>query len=132
MKTKNQQSDQEPTNGQASTSTRPGFHLNVMPVLSKDGNYVRFFLGDMTVTEHANRFKGLLGMEYVKKEATERTPEFTPRVGLHAKVRVFLSQDREWVSVVLPGNLGRISNHINAYKYIFKVPYEKKGAKAAA
>ncbi|MBS1983214.1 MAG: hypothetical protein JST16_03500 [Bdellovibrionales bacterium] len=132
MKTKNNQPNQESITEQAPVPTRPGFHINVMPVLSKDGNYVRFFLGDMTVTEHANRFKGLLGMEYERKEASERTQEFTPRVGLHAKVRIFLSQDREWVSVVLPGNLGRISNHINAYKYIFKVPYEKKGAKAAA
>ncbi|MBS1983599.1 MAG: hypothetical protein JST16_05445 [Bdellovibrionales bacterium] len=132
MKAKNSQPSQDPTADQNTVPKRPGFHINVMPVLSKDGNYVRFFLGDMTVTEHANRFKGLLGMEYEKREFSERTPEFTPRVGLHAKVRVFLSQDREWVSVVLPGNLGRISNHVNAYKYIFKIPYEKKGAKAAA
>lgn len=125
METNNQSNTE-----QAQSTGRPGFYINVMPVLSKDTNYVRFFVGDMTVTEHANRFKGLLGLEYTKKEAAEKQ-EYTPRAGLHAKVKVFLSDDKEWVTVVLPGNLGRIRNHANAYKHIFGVPYEKKAKKAA-
>jgi hypothetical protein len=126
METNTQQSKQQ----QAQSNERPGFYINVMPVLSKDGNYVRFFIGDMTITEHANRFKGLMGLAYTPKETGEKQ-EYIPRVGLHAKVKVFLSNDKEWVTVALPGNLGRIRNHVNAYKHIFGVAYEKKAKKAA-
>ena len=71
---------------------RTGFYTNVMPVLSKSGEYVHFFLpGDVTVTEYANRFKGLLGFDYVPKAPNAEKREFTPRTGLHAKVRVGLS-----------------------------------------
>lgn len=129
MKTKSNQ--QQPSTEETQVPSRPGFYFNAMPVLSKDKNYVRFFIGDMSITEHANRFKGLLGLEYTKKEPATERQEFTPRAGLHAKIKVFLSDDKEWVSIVLPGNLGRIRNHVNAYKHIFGVSYEKK-AKAAA
>lgn len=96
-----------------------------MPVLSKDGEYVYFFLPDMTVVEYANRFKGLLGIEYTPRAKEERAKP-APRAGLHAKVQISLSQNKEWVTIYLPGNLGKISNHINAYKRVFKVEYTKK------
>ncbi len=122
MKTNNEiNNDQTATN----TTQRAGFHANVMPVLSKDGEYVYFFLPDMTVVEYANRFKGLLGIEYTPKAKEERSKP-TPRSGLHAKVQLSLSQNKEWVTIYLPGNLGKISNHVNAYKSIFKVEYTKK------
>ena len=48
------------------------------------------------------------------------------RYGFFAKIRIGLSQDSEWVTLYLPGNLGRIVNHRNAYLHAFKLPYEKK------
>ena len=50
--------------------------------------------------------------------------------GLQAKIRLSLSADGQWVTVYLPGNMGRISNHRNAYLHILGLPYEKK-SKAA-
>lgn len=120
---------QENTNQTTTQATqRTGFYTNIMPVLGKTGEYVYFFLpGEITITEHANRFKGLLGIDYTPKAPGEKK-EFVPRLGLHAKIRVGLSQDGQWVTIYLPGNMGKISNHVNAYKHIFKVPYEKKHA----
>jgi hypothetical protein len=80
---------------------------------------------EITIIEHANRFKGLLGLEYTPKAPSEKR-EYIPRPGLHAKIRLGLSKDGQWVTVYLPGNMGKISNHVNAYKHIFKVAYEKK------
>jgi len=54
----------------------------------------------------------------------------TPRLGLQAKIRFGLSKDGQWVTLYLPGNMGKISNHINAWKHILKVPYEKKNQAA--
>lgn len=122
METNNQATQQQSTNNK---TERAGFHTNVMPVLSKDGEYVYFFLPDMTVVENANRFKGLLGIEYTPKAKEDRIKS-APRTGLHAKVQISLSQSKEWVTIYLPGNLGKISNHVNAYKRIFKVEYTKK------
>ncbi len=110
---------------------RTGFSTSIMPVLSKTGEYIHFFLpGDIVITEHANRFKGLLGLEYTPKAQTTEKREYAPRVGLHAKIRVGLSRDAQWVTIFLPGNMGRIVNHRNAYMHALGLPYEKK-AKAA-
>jgi hypothetical protein len=129
MKTKDQEIKQTDVN----QNTKPitGFNMSIMPVLSKNGEHVYFFLpGEISICEHSNRFKGLLGFPYTPKSPSEKS-EFRPRLGLAAKVRVGLSQDGQWVTIYLPGNMGRISNHINAYKHIFKVPYEKKTRVAA-
>ena len=125
---------QEITNQEVTPSKeRAGFVTNIMPVLSKNEEYVYFFLpGDMTIVEHANRLKGVLGIPYTPKAASSEKREYAPRTGLHAKVRIFKSQDGQWVTVVLPGNMGKIVNHINAYKYAFKLPYEKKVKAVAA
>ena len=110
---------------------RTGFNTSIMPVLGKTGEYVYFFLpGDITITEHANRFKGLLGIEYTPKAPATEKREHSPRLGLQAKIRLGLSNDGQWVTIYLPGNMGRITNHRNAYMHIFKIAYEKK-AKAA-
>lgn len=117
-------------NGEA-TTPRTGFYTNTMPVLGKTGEYVHYFLpGDVVITEHANRYKGLLGIPYTPKAQSAEKKEFTPRAGLHAKIRIGLSRDGQWVTVFLPAGMGRISNHVNAFKHIFKVPYERK-ARAA-
>ena len=126
METNNQIKTEQVTQN----AERSGFYTKVMPVLSKDGEYVYFFLGEMTVTEHANRFKGLLGIEYTPKLPGEKAKP-TPRVGLHAKIELSLSKNKEWVTIYLPGNLGKISNHVNAYKHIFGVQYSKKTQVAA-
>lgn len=106
---------------------RAGFITNVMPVLGKTGEYLYFFLpGDITITDNANRFKGLLGIEYTPKAPTTEKREFVPRPGLHAKIRIGLSKDGQWVTVYLPGNMGKIVNHRNAYLYVLGLPYEKK------
>jgi hypothetical protein len=108
------------------STQRTGFFQNIMPVLGKDGETVYLFLpGEMTIAEPANRFKGLLGIPYTPKSPTERS-ELKTRYGFHAKIRIGLSQDKQWVTIYLPGNLGRIVNHINAYNYLFGIPYEKK------
>jgi len=129
MKTNAQEIKQTETKqAEAAPNTKPytGFNMSIMPVLSKSGEHVLFFLpGDITITEHANRFKGLMGLPYTPKAPVEKT-EYKPRLGMHAKIRVGISQDGQWVTLYLPGNMGRISNHINAYKHIFKIPYEKK------
>ena len=122
MKTNAQETNQEATQA----TQRTGFYTNIMPVLGKTGEYVYFFLpGEITITEHANRFKGLLGIDYTPKTPGEKK-EFVPRLGLHAKIRISISKDGEWVTLYLPGNMGKISNHSNAYRYIFKQPYSKK------
>ena len=124
MKTNEQKSTQTEVNQNVRQLT--GFNTSIMPVLSKNGEHVYFFLpGEITITEHSNRFKGLLGLPYTPKAPAEKT-EFKPRLGMHAKIRVGLSKDGQWVTLYLPGNMGRISNHVNAYKHIFKIPYEKK------
>jgi hypothetical protein len=108
-------------------SPRTGFYTNIMPVLGRDGETLYFFLpGEMTVIEHVNRFKGLLGIDYTPKMPSVEKLAARQRYGLHAKVRVGLSEDGQWVTVYLPGNMGRISNHINAYFHALKHPYEKK------
>ena len=110
---------------------RTGFNTSIMPVMGKTGEYVYFFLpGDITITEHVNRFKGLLGIEYTPKAPATEKREYSPRLGLQAKIRLSLSADGQWVTVYLPGNMGRISNHRNAYLHILGLPYEKK-SKAA-
>lgn len=82
-------------NDQATQTTeRSGFHTKVMPVLSKDGQFVYFFLGEMAITEHANRFKGLLGIECSPKTPGEKSKP-TPRAGLHAKIDISLSKSKE-------------------------------------
>ncbi len=126
METNNQIANEQSSNN----TERSGFYTKVMPVLSKDGEYIYFFLGDMTVTEHANRFKGLLGIEYTPKQQGEKSKP-TRRTGLHATIELSLSKNKEWITIYLPGNLGKISNHVNAYKHIFGVEYTKK-SKAAA
>lgn len=126
MKTINQ-TKQETQQEANAAAPRNGFYTNVMPVLGKTGEYVHYFLpGDVVITEHANRFKGLLGIPYTPKAPSVEKKEFTPRVGLQAKVRIGLSKDGQWVTVFLPAGMGRISSHINAFKYLFKVPYERK------
>jgi hypothetical protein len=133
MKSNEQKNSQIETN--QNTKPAAGFNMSVMPFLSKDGEYVRFFLpGEITITEHANRFKGLLKLPYTPKTPT--TPiadrgDYKPRLGLNAKIQVGLSRDGEWVTLYLPGNMGRIRNHVNAYKHLFKVPYEKKSRAVA-
>lgn len=128
MRTNNQEIT---TAENAMAPQRAGFFTNIMPVLGRDGETVYFFLpGEMTVTEHMNRFKGLLGLDYTPKAPLERGLS-RKRYGFFAKVRVGLSQDGEWVTVYLPGNLGKIVNHRNAYLHAFKLPYEKKGTVAA-
>ena len=113
------------------TTQRTGFNTSIMPVLSKNGEHVFFFLpGEITICEHSNRFKGLLGLPYTPKAVTEKT-EFKPRLGMHAKIRVGLSEDGQWVTLYLPGNMGTIRNHRHAYLHIFKVPYTKKTRVAA-
>lgn len=109
-----------------------GFITNVMPVLGKTGEYVYFFLpGDITITEHANRIKGVLGIEYTPKSKPTERREYQPQLGLHARIqRITLSQDGEWVTIHLPGRLGKICNHINAYNFIFQRPYVKKAQPA--
>ena len=67
----------------------------------------------------------MLGIAYTPKAPAEKG-EFKPRYGLYAKVRIGLSEDHQWVTVYLPSNMGKIVNHINAYKHIFGVAYEKK------
>lgn len=133
MKSNEQKTNQIETN--QNTKPYAGFNMSVMPVLSKDGEYVRFFLpGEITITEHANRFKGLLGLSYTPKAPTAPMVEkgdYKPRLGLNAKIRVGISKDGQWVTLYLPGNMGRISNHVNAYKHIFKLPYEKKSRAVA-
>ena len=109
------------------TQERAGFYTNIMPVLGKTGEYVYFFLpGDITITEHVNRFKGLLGLEYTPKAPQTEKREYAPKLGLQAKVRIGISKDNQWVTLYLPGNLGRISNHRHAYLHLLKLPYEKK------
>ena len=109
------------------TKERTGFNTSIMPVLGKTGEYVYYFLpGDITVTEQVNRIKGLLGIEYTPKTPAAEKREYTPRLGLHAKVRMSLSKDGQWVTLYLPGNMGRVSNHRNAYLHILGLPYEKK------
>ena len=122
MKTNTQENKQIETNQPVAAPTgKPytGFNMSVMPVLSKTGEHILFYLpGDITITEHVNRFKGLLGLSYTPKAPTERSAErqdFTPRLGMHAKVRVGLSKDGQWVTLYLPGNM-KVSNHVNAYK----------------
>jgi hypothetical protein len=84
-----------------STQERPGFYTNIMPVLGKTGEYVYFFLpGDITITEHVNRFKGLLRLEYTPKAPSTEPREYTPKLGLQAKVRVGVSKDGQWVTVL--------------------------------
>ena len=109
---------------------RTGFYTNIMPVLGRDGETLYFFLpGETTVIEHVNRFKGLLGIEYTPKApAGEKSPT-RQRYGLHAKVRVGISEDRQWITLYLPGNMGRISNHVNAYK--LNRPFERTSANLA-
>ncbi|MGK5087331.1 hypothetical protein WDW86_07215 [Bdellovibrionota bacterium FG-2] len=110
---------------------RAGFITNVMPVLGKTGEYVYIFLpGEITITEHVNRFKGLLGIEYTPKAPATEKREFVPRLGLQAKVSMALSQDGQWVTIYLPGNMGRIVNHRHAYMHILGLPYEKKSRAA--
>ena len=129
MKTNEQEIKQ--TEVTQATKPQTGFNTSVMPVLSKNGEYVYYFLpGDITITEHSNRFKGLMGLPYTPKAPAEKT-EFKPRLGMHAKIRLGLSKDGQWVTLYLPGNMGRISNHVNAFKHIFKIPYEKKARVAA-
>ena len=123
MKTNEQKST--PTEVTQNVRQLTGFNTSIMPVLSKNGEHVYYFLpGDITICEHSNRFKGLLGFPYTPKAPAEKT-EFKPRLGMHAKIRVGLSKDGQWVTIYLPGNMGRISNHINAFKHIFKIPYQK-------
>lgn len=113
------------------STQRTGYYQNIMPVLSRDGENVYLFLpGEMMVVEPANRFKGLLGIPYTPKAPTERT-ELKTRYGFHARVRLGFSPDRQWVTVYLPGNMGRVVNHVNAYNHIFGVPYEKKAKREA-
>ena len=127
------------TNKQETTKTevtqinpRTGFYTNIMPVLGRDGETVFIFLpGEMTIIEHANRFKGLLGIKYTPKAPTEKPAEARTRYGFHARVRVGLSQDGQWVTLYLPGNMGKVVNHVNAYFHIFGVPYEKKAKREA-
>jgi len=39
------------------TTQRTGFNTSIMPVLSKNGEHVFYFLpGDITICEHSNRF----------------------------------------------------------------------------
>lgn len=129
--------EQKNTQIQTIQNAKPfaGFNMSVMPVLSKDGEYVRFFLpGEITITEHVNRVKGLLKLPYTPKAPTVPMAErgdYKPRLGLNAKIRIGLSEDGEWVTLYLPGNMGRIRNHVNAYKYLFKAPYEKKSRAVA-
>jgi len=76
MKTITQETKQEVI----SATQRAGFYTNIMPVLGKTGEYVYFFLpGEITITEHVNRIKGLLGLEYTPKTPGEKK-EFVPRV----------------------------------------------------
>jgi hypothetical protein len=106
---------------------RAGFNASIMPVMGKTEEFVYFFLpGDITITEHANRFKGLLGIEYTPKNPSTEKREYTPRLGLHAKIRLSLSRDGQWVTVYLPGNMGRITHHRNAYLHLLSIPYQKK------
>ena len=110
--------NQNETKNQAAEQSkeRTGFSTSAMPVLGKTGEYLYFFLpGDIVITEHANRFKGLLGIAYTPKPASAEKRESSPRLGLHAKIRVGISKDGQWVTVYLPGNMGRITNHRNAY-----------------
>lgn len=126
MKTNEMQSQSKDQN-----NSRAGFITNVMPVLSKSGEYLYYFLpGEVTITEHVNRLKGLLGIDYTPKAGNAEKREFVPRAGLHAKIRIGLSQDGQWVTVYLPGNLGKIVNHRNAYLYALGLPYEKKSRAA--
>lgn len=111
---------------------RSGFIANVMPVMGKTGEYVYFFLpGEMTITENANRFKALLGISYTPKSKAAQRPEYQPRAGLHAKVRIGLSEDGQWVTLYLPGSLGKICNHVNAYKHIFGIEYTRRAQPAS-
>jgi hypothetical protein len=126
MKTIAQETKQEV----APATQRTGFYTNIMPVLGKTGEYVYFFLpGELIITEHVNRLKGLLGIDYTPKTPGEKK-EFVPRLGLHAKIRIGLSKDGQWVTLYLPGNMGKISNHVNAWKHILGVPYTKKNQAA--
>lgn len=121
--------NQNETKNQASEQSkeRTGFNTNMMPVLGKTGEYVYFFLpGDIVITEHANRFKGLLGIKYTPKPQPAEKREYQPRLGLHAKIRVGLSNDGQWVTIYLPGNMGRITHTRNAYLRILGLSYEKK------
>ncbi len=112
-------------------TARAGFFTNIMPSLGKTGEYVYFFLpGEITITEHVNRFKGLLGLEYTPKAPAVEKREYIPRLGLQAKIRLGVSKDGQWVTIYLPGNMGQIRNHRNAYMHILGLPYEKK-SKAA-
>ena len=121
--TKNQVAEQ--------TKERSGFVASTMPVLGKTGEYLYFFLpGDITITEYANRFRGLLGLAYTPKAQTAEKREYVPRLGLQAKIRVSLSKDGQWVTIYLPGNMGRITHHRNAYLHAMGLPYEKKSRAA--
>ena len=125
MKTNN--TETKTTNVIPAIKQQTGFYTNLMPILSKSGEHVLFFLpGEIVVTEHVNRFKGLLGIEYTPKAPSQEKREYAVRTGLQAKVRMGLSPDGQWVTLYLPGNMGKVSNHVNAYKHIFKIPYEKK------
>jgi hypothetical protein len=131
MKTNAQENKQIETKTETAPTGKPytGFNMSVMPVLNKNGEHVHFFLPDIVITEHVNRFKGLLGLQYTPKAPAEKMAEkadYKPRLGMHAKVRVGISKDGEWVTLYLPGNMGRISNHKNAYLHILKLPYERK------
>ncbi len=110
-----------------SAPVKTGFYMNAMPIVSKANDLVFFFLpGDMVITEHANRFKGLLGLEYTPRTPSTEKREYFPRIGFQAKIRIGLSSDGQWVTIYLPGNMGQIRNHRNAYLRAFGLPYERK------
>lgn len=126
MKTNKQESTKTEATPITQATPRTGFYQNIMPILARDGETVIIRLpGEMMIFEPANRFKGLLGIKYEPKAPVDRS-ELKTRYGFHARVRLGLSQDGQWVTIYLPGNMGRIVNHVNAYKHIFGIPYEKK------
>jgi hypothetical protein len=126
MKTNKQETTKSEITQIPQATPRTGYYQNIMPVLSRDGETVFVFLpGEMTVVEPANRFKGLLGIKYEPKAPTDRS-ELKTRYGFHARVRLGISQDGQWVTIYLPGNMGKVVNHVNAYNHIFGIPYEKK------
>ncbi|MEO5970808.1 MAG: hypothetical protein ABIQ95_12850 [Bdellovibrionia bacterium] len=83
------------------------------------------------MTETANRFKALLGLPFEGPEKTFDLKMQGPKLGFSARARIEVSPNREWVTIYLPNNMGRICNHVNAYKHIFGIPYEKKAPSSA-
>lgn len=65
-------------------------------------------------------------MKTNKQETKAAEINNSPRAsGFFGKVRAFLSQDGEYLTIVLPGNM-LVRKHVNFFKAILGVPYKPK------